>query len=472
MGQRRSTPAAIPSNKNMSTPISSIFGSTQSQQPAQQSGWSALSKKYGNSIGSSAGSGWTALAQKYSPQNAQHLKNVADDKSRTASAVAAAKDANSATGIAKNTLGNIFGYAKGAAKGFVKDAKSTVAAVANPIQDAFTGKKGTITPGTIQADEYDKASAGKPDSDLSMAVQAVGAASDVIGSVAGAADIPALADRALSAAAGTDVGKEILGKLSSMSDKKSFSDALDVVKPKLSAKETSDALAQGRGKGGGMFTKTKIAPDTRTLQVADSAKGIVKKGAPASKNIANLRNAISTEAESLKSKIASVDHPYSFKELNSRLSGIDTPISVKGTAFEKQIGSVKKAVMAIAKKNGGKISSLLDSRKDFDSLISKEYPTLYDSASAPMKNAVTSIRNTINDFIEENLPEDASFKESLSKQSRYYDAIDSIADKSVDETRTTGIGRIGRAIRKHPIGSLLFGTGAVEGARKVFTGNF
>ena len=239
-------------------------------------------------------------------------------------------------------------------------------------------------------------------------------------------------------------------------------DATDIVSPKMTAKDTADALAQGRGQGGGLFSKTKIAPDPMTIKTAEAVQGIVKKGVPASKNIANLRQSLTTEAENLKSQIQSVDHPYSFKELNAKLNGVETPISIKGTAFEKQIGAVKQAAMTIAKKEGGTVSSLLDARKGFDALVSKEYPNLYDSASAPMKNAITSIRNAMNDFIEQNLPDNMSFKDSLTKQSMYYRAIDNIAEKAVGDTKKTGIGKM---LEKHPIlkEGLKYGTAGLIG---------
>lgn len=263
---------------------------------------------------------------------------------------------------------------------------------------------------------------------------------------------------------------ETAGKLNPIGEKAaSLSDATDIVSPKMTAKETAQALAEGRGSGGGLLSKTKIAPDAMTNKIAEATQGIVKKGVPASKNIANLRQALSSEAENLKSQIKDVNHPYSFKELNAKLKGVESPISIKGTAFEKQIGAVKQAAMDIAKKSGGKISNLLDARKGFDALVSKEYPNLYDSTSAPMKNAITSIRNAMNDFIDENLPDNTSFKNSLNKQSMYYRAIDNIAEKAVGETKTTGIGRIGKALKSHP---LVSGAIGIEGAKKVITGHF
>lgn len=264
-----------------------------------------------------------------------------------------------------------------------------------------------------------------------------------------------------------DAAASINQRLNPLAEKPAtLQDAVEIVSPKMSAKDTANALAEGRGTGGGLLSKTKILPDKATTEIGKAVQGIVKTGVPAADNITSLRQAISSEAENLKSQIKDADHPYSFKELNSKLNAVDTPISIKGTAFEKQIGAVKKAAMSIAKDSGGTVSSLLDARKAFDSLVSKEYPNLYDSASAPMKTAITSIRNTMNDFIEENLPANLSYKDSLGKQNMYYRAIDNISEKAVGDTKTTGIGRIGKAIKAHPVGSLLGGLAADKVLKK------
>lgn len=241
----------------------------------------------------------------------------------------------------------------------------------------------------------------------------------------------------------TEVGKGIVNN-----------DTLEIVKPKLTVKESAKALAEGRGDKGGILSKTTIAPSPRTLDVAKAVEGLVKKGATGAENINNVRTALNSEAESLKSQIKAVDHPYSFRELNTSLSKvIQDPdlISLKGTQFEKQIGPVKDAAMRFAKESGGKVSGLLDARKAFDNLVEKTYPHLYDVTNAPMRTAITGIRNAMNDFIENNLPDNLSFKSSLKKQSLMYDAIENIADKSTGEIGTSKVGRVIKSVKKHPI---------------------
>jgi len=114
----------------------------------------------------------------------------------------------------------------------------------------------------------------------------------------------------------------------------------------------------------------------------------------------------------------------------------------------------------------------LKSRKEFDALVEKEFPTLYDRENAPMRSSVKAMRDALNNSIDANLPKGFGYKDSLRKQSLMYDAIDNIAGKSSEETKTTGIGRIGSAIKKHPVGTVVTGALTSEGIRKAVTGEF
>lgn len=397
-------------------------------------------------------------------------------------------DPSSAPALEDATIKGLPSAALNMGKGFLKGVgKFVKSAVSSPYTLATGGK---TAQGTYERDAANTASdviegkaplrsALKPIADtvgeggtiLTAAdPEIAGAAKSLVEKGAGvASDVVSAADKGI----GTFISKLTSG--SSLSEEeKATKSALDVVSPKLTKKETEAALAAGRGEGGGLLSKAKIKPDTRTVQVADAVKNIVSSKASGATNINSVREALSTEAESLKSQIKSVDHPYVFKELASKLSNVEEPISIKGTQFEKQISAVKDAAMSISKKNGGTVSSLLDSRKEFDALVSKEYPNLYDKENAPMRTAITAIRNTMNDFIESNLPDDISFKNSLKKQSLYYDAIDNIAGKSTGDIGKTGLQqKVGNFTRKHPIitaGAGLLGAEEIKSGIDRFTG--
>lgn len=251
-------------------------------------------------------------------------------------------------------------------------------------------------------------------------------------------------------------------------EEKSFKAIVDTVSPNLTKKQTAEALASGRGEGGSLLTKTKIKPDIRTLEVADATKGIIKPGSTSVENIGNVRGALKTEAESLRGQIKSVDHPVSFKEVNAKLNNLEVPISVKSDAtLSRQLRLVKDATMKIIRSGKGNVEGLLDARQEFDNLIDKEFPTLYDRENAPMRSAVKAMRDGLNNIIESNLPDDVSYKASLKKQSLFYDAIDNMAEKGVNEVGKTGLET---TLDKYPIAKKAVDAAAIGAAGAVGAG--
>lgn len=244
---------------------------------------------------------------------------------------------------------------------------------------------------------------------------------------------------------------------------------IDMVNPKLGPKQVQQAIKSGQGVKSGVMGDVFLKPSPRVIKAADSVTGIVDPNKTLIENVNSVRNAITNEAESLKSRIAQVDHPYVFKELQSKLKSIEEPISIKSDmTLSKQFGLVREAAMNIAKKNGGMVSTLLDARKEFDSLIEKEFPTLYDRANAPMKNAIISIRTGLNDFIKKELPTGFGFDDSMAKQTNMFNAIDGMSTKAGKEVGTSSIGR---TIQRNPITTgLIRRAGEIVGAGGIFKG--
>lgn len=239
------------------------------------------------------------------------------------------------------------------------------------------------------------------------------------------------------AGAATKAAEGKAGELMAASaEKKATQVAVKALTPKMTAGELETAAKAGKGvvpKVGAPGINS--AKDSGFMKMVNTVKGLVK-GKSAIEDINSVRGAISTEAEALKSKVVASgkDIIYPFQELASKIDGAEEPISLKGTPFEKQIAPIKAAAIKIAQKNGGTISSLLDSRKEFDALVNKTYPNLFDKDNAPMRNAVTAVRDAMNDFIEENLP-DVAYKDSLETQRTMYNAIDNLATKVPDEIK-------------------------------------
>lgn len=250
------------------------------------------------------------------------------------------------------------------------------------------------------------------------------------------------------------------------------SKVIDAVMPKLTAKEAASNIAAQGTKKSGLFGKVTAIPSEYIKNVAAAVEKHVPDFNPSktfSENVNATRKAAYGLADKLKQEVVSKgqDIIYPFRELASRMSEVEKPIAIKSDAIlERQFDLAKQAALKIAKEKGGKISNLLDARKEFDALVEKQFPNLYDRANAPMRDAITSMRGVMNDFIATKLP-DVAFKDSLSTQSKLFTAIDNLSEKAASEINTNAIERAGKLIKDHPVASLFGGVGAYEAAKKI-----
>ena len=194
------------------------------------------------------------------------------------------------------------------------------------------------------------------------------------------------------------------------------------------------------------------------------------------------REAVYSMADKLKTGVinSGKDIIYPFKELAAKMNGLEPSIAIKSDSIlQNQFNLAKEAALKIAKEKGGTISSLFDARKAFDDLVAKQFPNLYDRLNTPMRDAITSMRRAMNDFIAEKLPAGSGFIDSLKIQSRLFDAIDNMAPKAFNEIGST---RFSRFAGNHPVISNLLkkgatgaaitaGGGALYGGYKTLTGD-
>lgn len=247
---------------------------------------------------------------------------------------------------------------------------------------------------------------------------------------------------------------------------------LEAVAPKMTAKETAQAIADRGGTKTGILGKIKANIDPELKNVAAAVQKYVPDFNPKAtftENVNATRTAVYKMADDLKQQVVSSgkDIIYPFKELASRMDSVEKPIEIKADAtLDKKFDLAKDAAMKIAKKSGGKISNLLDARKEFDKLVQKEFPTLYEKANAPMRSAITAMRNAMNDTIAEALP-DVEYKDSLKAQSQLFTAIDNMSEKAAGEVGTNVIDRATSAIKKHPVISTLGAGALLDQAKKI-----
>lgn len=226
----------------------------------------------------------------------------------------------------------------------------------------------------------------------------------------------------------------IFGKTAQELEKRSK----EFLTPEMTAKKSGEAIAQGRGtiEKGTIFDKVKISPDSKINKAYEAVKGILDPSKTYTENINNIRKALSDEAEFLKEKIKNVVTKFKFSDLESKLRGVELPISFKRSATnqDKILEDIITKVMKISQSGEESVAGGLDARKEFDALVKENFPNLYENGKpTDTYYAVTRVRNAFNDYIQEVLPDGFGYRESLGKQSGMYDAIDSMESSAGKE---------------------------------------
>lgn len=244
-------------------------------------------------------------------------------------------------------------------------------------------------------------------------------------------------------------------------------DVLELVRKPLNKKEQVDAMTKGLGSREGLLKKVVIKPSKKDLEISKAAEGIVSTKVDPFENIYNLREAVDTSATELRQGLSQSKAIWNRNELKGILSKIEKPITVKSDkTLNNQADNLKKAVLELAAKADKKHIGLLDLRQEFDSLVRREYPNLYDQSLTPSRQYIYQLRDALNDFTEQKipngvLPNGVTFKDSLRQQHLLLDAIENIAQKAPKEGKSA----ITVLLEKYPLlkESLMIAGGSIVG---------
>lgn len=252
------------------------------------------------------------------------------------------------------------------------------------------------------------------------------------------------------ATTGIEAGAEGIGNALGKSELDSV--ASDIA-PNLTGKTLAKSLAKGgTSKTGILRTITSnISPavSDAAQTVIDNVPGFSRLSTFSDK-VNAVNNAVSDMAQSLKQDVidSGSDRIYPIKQLASTLRNLPVPDSIVGD-MEKVYGKVINKAISFAEEQGGKVSNLLDARKDFDSYIQQTFPNLYTNvAESPMRIAVKNVRNGISQFTADNLPDTLDFRQRLLDQSDLMKAAENMAPKAAKELGTNAFQRLGI---NHPI---------------------
>jgi len=273
-------------------------------------------------------------------------------------------------------------------------------------------------------------------------------------------------EKALSIA-GQTAGK-VATKIETGMAKQTFEEALDIIRPTLTKKEKASALGTSRG-----VVTNKILPrqyETISLkptkveeEMARVVTGIVSKSKNPIDNISSLSEASYSIGKKIRIGLEQSDAIWNKNELKSKLSTIEKPITVKSDAtINNQANNFTKAVMKLADEADKKPVGILDVRQEFDQLVQKEFPNIYDKEMTPMRQYISSMRKTLNEFAESKLPEGklpdgTTMKEELRRQHLMLDSIENIAEKTANAVDASIVKRAMRALRQNPLVSGITG---------------
>lgn len=214
-------------------------------------------------------------------------------------------------------------------------------------------------------------------------------------------------------------------------------DVLEAVSPALTPKRMAEAIETRGVEKKGLLRDIAIKPDPYDVKVADAVKSSVagfNPNKPFIDNISATQTVVGNMAKQLKQKVNELgkDRIYSYRELAANLNAIERPLLIAtDTTLNNAYNRVIAKAIEIAKKKGGKVPALLDTRQEFDQFVRKQFPNLYSSDTlTPMRQAIKDVRNAITDFTVKNLPEGAGLKESLLTQHQLITAIENMAEKA------------------------------------------
>jgi hypothetical protein len=221
--------------------------------------------------------------------------------------------------------------------------------------------------------------------------------------------------------------------------------ALDIVRPKLSVAEEKAALMARRGSETGLLKRLTIAPQEKDLAIAEAARPFVKANNTPTGNIASLGAAVDDSAALVRQGLENSKAIWSKPQLKGVLNKIslDAPefINVKSdTILANKFNNFKSAIFKLADKADKKAVGLLDLRQDFDALVKKAFPKIYEKDSEILP-VVRAFRDALNEFTVSKLPEGKlptgqSIRDEWLKQHLLLQAMDNIAEKAPREGTT------------------------------------
>lgn len=262
----------------------------------------------------------------------------------------------------------------------------------------------------------------------------------------------------LASETGGKVVSDIAAARAASTAEKENAKIVDMVSPKLSPTETARAIARKDvgTTNTGVLGNIKLGVDATAQKIGDTVKKYVPdlnlKGS-ISDNIEKIKTAAYDSVKQLASQVEKDGRNIAIplREVASKIdNAIKDPaikIALQDSGYERRVASLKDEAMNIMRKNGGNPSGILQSTKEFDNLVERVFPHLYDKEFSSARSAVKVIRDAMSDAVDKALP-DTAYRAARQEQSRLFSAIENMSEKAVGEI---GTNTIQRSIENNPL---------------------
>lgn len=203
----------------------------------------------------------------------------------------------------------------------------------------------------------------------------------------------------------------------------------DLITPRAVGNVRKDMAANSTQQG--LFNKTVVEPTAYQQQVMNTVKDTgVSRGASDLGNRQTIEGALGNEAQNLRQNISGSKVIYAPQDMSSRVTTAtqqalsDEPLLVGDG--ERYLDMAADKMNNLVKANPGTPEGLLDSRQQFDQWVNSKGG--FGDKDTAFRKAVSVVRGAANQYLGDMVPT-AAVKDSLTKQSHMYDAIDALNSK-------------------------------------------
>jgi hypothetical protein len=217
----------------------------------------------------------------------------------------------------------------------------------------------------------------------------------------------------------------------------------NVIKPKLTPSELTDAAASGqivRTGENGVVTQVPTKSDQAAIKLAQPYVQAAN-GDPIQTAV-NIKNGIATEAQNLRTAVGTRGGTFSTSNIQGVLNDVNIPLAIRNTTEMTTVNNINDYVASLADKVDKNPSGALDLAQQFRSGINNEFGENVWGKQTPIGSYIKNVNSALNKFISQllpdgELPDGTTIADSFKKQSQLYDILGNIQTPPVGDAAVT-----------------------------------